>query len=674
MTISIARRLRPLALALALGSAHLAQAAPPGLSRLPEAAQDAPGVAAAQASVAPSVTLTAPAEGTVVVAPADLVLTATASDARGSIERVDFYVGTTLLGNTTVAPYQYSWRAVPAGRYQFTAVATNNRRQSATSAPVAVVVNAPPVVDLTPPAALVQAPATLDLRATASDSDGTIARVDFLADGARVGSATAAPYAATWSDVPAGTYRVAAVATDDRGATTTSAAATVVVNAQPTVGLTSPAANAVVTAPGSLTLTAEAADSDDTVTRVDFYADTTLLGSATAAPYRLAWSDVAAGSYRLTAVAYDERGGVSTSAAVPVRVNAPPTVSLTSPAAGEGFTAPANVTLAASANDADGSIAQVAFYGDGTLLGTVSGAPYSLTWANLRVGSYTVTAEATDDQGAVAKSAAVMVSVAAAGTRITYLFADHLGTPRLATDSNNTVVWRSAPLIEPFGLAPPEEDPDGDGLPFTLNLRFPGQYFDRESNLAYNYFRDYDPATGRYVQSDPLGLDGGPNLYAYANNAPTMFTDPSGLYAPFWHHQFTLMGGANSCMNSSEVSQLAQEVVNVDDGTQDVWQSHMHAMCAAGLTRDQCQRNYENYLDSLSRSCDLRDLAKLIHAVQDSYSQSHAGLQSYSGLSHLPPSHLYSDNFPSPSEVRGVPIVTSNILGQWCSRCRCKKQ
>jgi len=77
------------------------------------------------------------------------------------------------------------------------------------------------------------------------------------------------------------------------------------------------------------------------------------------------------------------------------------------------------------------------------------------------------------------------------------------------TDAANQVVWRHLPTTEPFGSSAPEEDPDNDGNAFTLNLRFPGQYFDRETNLHYNYFRDYDSQTGRYVQADPIGLAGG---------------------------------------------------------------------------------------------------------------------------------------------------------------------
>jgi RHS repeat-associated protein len=105
-------------------------------------------------------------------------------------------------------------------------------------------------------------------------------------------------------------------------------------------------------------------------------------------------------------------------------------------------------------------------------------------------------------------SPTVAITVTGSGPTVLYLHGDHLGTPRVATNEANVVVWRNLPTGDPFGMALPEEEPDGDGRATVINLRFPGQYFDRETQLHYNYFRDYDPGTGRYVQSDPIGLKG----------------------------------------------------------------------------------------------------------------------------------------------------------------------
>ncbi|WP_457329890.1 RHS repeat domain-containing protein, partial [Rhizobacter sp. P5_C2] len=110
-----------------------------------------------------------------------------------------------------------------------------------------------------------------------------------------------------------------------------------------------------------------------------------------------------------------------------------------------------------------------------------------------------------------------------------YIHADHLNAPRLVVDMNDAIRWRW--FAEPFGTTAPEVNPSGLGA-FTQHLRFPGQYADAESGLWYNYFRYYAPDGGAYRQSDPIGLDGGINTYAYSFNQPTKYTDPLGLQTP----------------------------------------------------------------------------------------------------------------------------------------------
>lgn len=106
--------------------------------------------------------------------------------------------------------------------------------------------------------------------------------------------------------------------------------------------------------------------------------------------------------------------------------------------------------------------------------------------------------------------------------RVHFFHTDHLGTPIAMTDASQQITWRAT--YEPFGAA--RIDPTST---VEMNIRFPGQYYDGESGLYYNYFRDYDPGTGRYVQSDPIGLNGGINTYVYAVNNPLAFIDLYGL-------------------------------------------------------------------------------------------------------------------------------------------------
>jgi RHS repeat-associated protein len=108
-----------------------------------------------------------------------------------------------------------------------------------------------------------------------------------------------------------------------------------------------------------------------------------------------------------------------------------------------------------------------------------------------------------------------------------YVHTDQLNTPRKVTDTANVLRWSWDPT--PFGEGTPVQNPGGQPN-FLYNLRFPGQYFDLESNLNYNYFRDYDPAIGRYVESDPIGLAGGSlTTYAYVSGNPLLRIDPFGL-------------------------------------------------------------------------------------------------------------------------------------------------
>jgi regulation of enolase protein 1 (concanavalin A-like superfamily) len=190
-------------------------------------------------------------------------------------------------------------------------------------------------------------------------------------------------------------------------------------NQAPTATLTAPANGATFTGPASITLTANAADANGTVARVDFYNGTTLLGSDATAPYAFTWSSVAAGTYSVKATAVDNAGATGSSSVATITVtgtNQPPTATLTSPANGASFTAPASITLAANAADANGTIARVEFYNGSALLSTDTTAPYAFTWSSVAAGTYAIRAIAYDNLGASATSATATVTVSAVST------------------------------------------------------------------------------------------------------------------------------------------------------------------------------------------------------------------------------------------------------------------
>jgi ELWxxDGT repeat protein len=194
--------------------------------------------------------------------------------------------------------------------------------------------NAAPAVTITSPSngTVLTAPASFTLAATASDSDGSVSQVEFFNGSTSLGIDTDSPYSVSVNSLAAANYTLSAVATDNTGAKATSAIS-LLVNAPPTASLTSPTNGASFIVPANLTLTATAGDSDGTVTNVEFFNGTSLLGNDTTSPYSFAWSSVPAGSYTLTVKATDNQGVTATSAPVTIAIanSAPMPVTLLNP-------------------------------------------------------------------------------------------------------------------------------------------------------------------------------------------------------------------------------------------------------------------------------------------------------------------------------------------------------
>ncbi|KGY10510.1 chitinase C-terminal domain-containing protein [Vibrio sinaloensis] len=193
-----------------------------------------------------------------------------------------------------------------------------------------VVVNEPPVVSLTAPLATdsISEGAVIALAASASDSDGSVARVEFQVDGVVVGNATNAPYTVNWT-ATAGNHSVSATAFDDQGEASVVSTTAITVDASqhgnlaPTVDVTLSSASVEV---GSVvTLTANAADSDGSVDKVDFYVAGQLVGTTVTPPYTLDYTTTAAGTLSVYAKATDNLGKSTNSTAVALKVTGLPT-------------------------------------------------------------------------------------------------------------------------------------------------------------------------------------------------------------------------------------------------------------------------------------------------------------------------------------------------------------
>ena len=176
---------------------------------------------------APVIAITSPAQGDRFTAPANITISAAAAPSDAAISKVEFYEGVIKLGESTQAPFAFTWNNVPAGSYSLSVKATDNSGSVATSPATGVAVDVPQAVPLSvaltlPTAsALFSAPANIDIHAAASGTG--IARVEFYANGQKVGEATGNPYSVIWSNVGPGTYVISAKVTDITGASATSA-------------------------------------------------------------------------------------------------------------------------------------------------------------------------------------------------------------------------------------------------------------------------------------------------------------------------------------------------------------------------------------------------------------------------------------------------------------------
>jgi RHS repeat-associated protein len=142
---------------------------------------------------------------------------------------------------------------------------------------------------------------------------------------------------------------------------------------------------------------------------------------------------------------------------------------------------------------------------------------------------------------------------------------DHLGTPQAVTDAQQTIVWQAQ--TDPFGQADiryAKRNPITKQR-FEMKLRLPGQLYDAETGLHYNYLRDYDPALGRYVTPDPIGLAGGMNPYEYVSNNPLSRIDRLGLYEEDVHYYMTYFLGLAAGLPELRARMIAMSNRYIDD-------------------------------------------------------------------------------------------------------------
>lgn len=410
--------------------------------------------------------------------------------------------------------------------------------------------NTPPTISLTAPAnnATFILGTAINLTADAADADGLVSQVEFFANGQSVGIDNSAPYSVSWNPVSAGSYTLTAMATDNQGATTTSAARSVniVANQPPTVSILAPTGGSTYFRNQTVNISASAADSDGNVALIEFFIDGNKVGEDDSAPYTIDWEATGLGSKSLTARATDNLGAQTTSAAVSITINNQnPSVSITMPGNGGSFVQGETITFQSVATDADGNVVKVEYFANGNKIGEASQAPYTFVWVGAAQGSYNVTALATDNDGGTANSSSISISVGAfapqvlidqnfndnangwvfstaAGGNDWRRYADQgvngSGGLRNKFSNSNNQNWAIAPVVSLNG---------GTTYAFSVDARLAKGTTTRDIQFLYNTSPSLVGATAFYTQRLPNDSYNNPPFVKYVGQ----FTAPtSGSY------------------------------------------------------------------------------------------------------------------------------------------------
>ncbi len=545
-------------------------------------------------NVPPTVRITNPTNNSTFISPATVRFYALANDSDGHVVSVEFFAGDTSLGVTTNAYpvtgttsnyFALTWSNAPVGSYALTALATDNAGAQTRSEAIHISVVSPP-----PPPTPVVTVVAIDAEAAEPSANSTVVNNGVFAVYRDTG--TNSPLTVFYS--LSGTASNGVDYTYLPGAVTISAGSlaasvvvqpihdnlvegteTVVLNLQPspildppapgapvsytigspseavvnildndtnappptnippTVHIVSPVNGASYVTPTNVLIYATAHDTDGRVVSVEFFADTTDLGtgytpsttntSGSDAYYRLVWTNPPVGSHVLTAVATDNAGVGTKSDGVTINVtnapppvtNIPPSVTITSPTNGSIFTGPITLSISADASDPDDAVAYVSFYAGDHVIGYATNAPFSVTWSNAAAGTYSLTARATDSRGASTVSAPVAIMIRAVTTQafvsrtlpLWYVPGVKLVAGLAASPSTNVAVW-SASDLPPAG--------------WTVGAISDGGSVDANGQVTFGPFTGHDARKMTYEVTPPLTETGSKTFTgtATANDSP----------------------------------------------------------------------------------------------------------------------------------------------------------
>ena len=205
----------------------------------------------------------------------------------------------------------------------------------------------------------------------------------------------------------------------------------------------------------------------------------------------------------------------------------------------------------------------------------------------------------------------------------------------------------------------------------AYNLRLPGQYYDQETGQYYNYFRDYDSQTGRYVESDPIGLRAGVNTYSYVGNSPVSRADPLGLFFSHIHAEVTAEAVQGSGLGADCISQAIAGAIAWDfaSGSQDPSMAFTHSMAVSGQSAPDAAAAGNQFIHDQVAKCDCAALGFALHTAQDSAAGGHQYKAFTSLISIGMIAHYFEDMYPSKDRVTEALVKSRNVVSEYKKRC-----
>ncbi len=392
---------------------------PPGVYSFTAKAIDNKGASKISSAVSVTVNaqpfafLSSPANNSIFHGTGNLILLARVGDTDDAVRKVAFLQNGIKVGEDSIAPYSLSLSNLTPGPYFFAVQAFDSRGGSGVSTPAAVLVNAVPVVQIggARNGNIYPQFSTLNFEVSATDPDGTVKKVEFYLNNAKVAEDSIAPYEYEYSANTYGNYSFFARATDNLGGIAASSSLSFIVNAPPIVSIANPVTGAKYTPGSVLTLQVNTSDVDGVVGRVEFWQNGEKLGEDLDSPFTFIVNNLSSGPYIYAAKAFDNFGASSTSSPVAVIVNAPPNLSFQNPTKDTTILQSTPLTVRLNANDPDGEIIRVELYLNDIKVGEDGQAPYAITLNNLPLGVHKLKAKTWDDVDEVKESKVINLTV-----------------------------------------------------------------------------------------------------------------------------------------------------------------------------------------------------------------------------------------------------------------------